>query len=52
MQGRIATTTWDDCETCKHNNEVTGACELENGITLTLDVFGEDILCDDYEEAK
>lgn len=49
MNGVIATATWEDCDTCIHGNETTGACNLESEITLSLDVFGEDIICEDYE---
>jgi hypothetical protein len=49
MNGVIAIASWEDCDTCKHGDKVTGACELENEITLSLDIFGDEIICEDYE---
>lgn len=49
MNGVIAIALWEDCDTCKHGDKVTGACELENEITLSLDIFGDEIICEDYE---
>jgi len=50
MNGCIADTHWEACQTCRNNAPVYG-CVIKEKITLTL-YAGDYIICDDYERTE
>lgn len=48
--GVVGFLTWDNCDSCRHSDDATGACELESETDFTVDAFSEEVICDNYEE--